>query len=128
MSGWLVIRIRAKPASRSLRHASRTPASTRSSARVDGGCGFPSRRIARFNTPSRSRKTARRIMSEPSRAGVLEHGVHGDAQGLLGRPATSPPQAANTVCVEADHRYVAFPTPVSACVIDLDFFIGEPGH
>src|SRR5579863_4507102 len=120
--------MRAKPASRSLRQASRTPASSRNSSSVAGGCGFPSRRMARFNTPSRSRKTARRIRLEPSGAGILEHRMHGYAERLLGGSAAGPTEAADPIRVQANHGHVPLPAAVSAGILQPYVFVGEPRY
>src|SRR5258708_14166010 len=125
MSGWLVINIRANPASRNFLQASRTPGSRRRSESDAGGYGLPSRSRARFTTPSRSRNTARRIGSEPPRTRVFEHGAHRNAEGLSRCPVASPTQTADAPGVQAHHWDIALPPTVTTGVFESYIFFRE---
>src|SRR6266853_938332 len=126
MSGWLVINIRANPASRNFLQASRTPGSRRRSESDAGGYGLPSRSRARFTTPSRSRNTARRINSEPPRARIFEHGSHRNAERLTRCPVTGPTKALDAAGVQAHHRDIALPPTVTTGVLKSNLFFRKP--
>src|SRR5271154_4772311 len=110
-----------------MRQASRTPGSKRRSEMDGGGYGFPSRTMARFSTPSRSRNTARRIL-EPSQPRVFQHRAQRDTQCLPCVAPAAPAQVANAVRVQTHHRNVALPAAVPTRVFDADALFRETHH
>src|SRR5215211_1511091 len=120
MSGWFVTTTSSKPAVRRRLQASSTPGRTSTSFMSPGGRGTPSRTTAAFSTPSRSRKTARRPMSDAAGPRFLEQSLHGVQQRLPRRAPVPPAKPTNTAGVETDHRHVAAPASLPARVLVPD--------